>query len=57
MPTAGTISGEGTIESLVTIRLGTAGTGEEISSAPLSVVEPLALNVKGGVGGDLDGLD
>jgi hypothetical protein len=57
VPTAGTISGEGTIESLVTIRLGTAGTGEEISSAPLSVVEPLALNVKGGVGGDLDGLD
>jgi hypothetical protein len=57
VPAASTISGEGTIKSLVKITLETAGTGGGISSTPLSVVGPSVLNVKAGVCVGWDGLE
>jgi hypothetical protein len=56
-PIAGTVSGEGTTATLVRSTLGMAGTGGVISSTPLSVVGPLALDVEGGVGVGWNGLE
>ena len=52
VPVAGTISGKGTTPTLVRSTLGIAGSSGDISSTLLSVVGPLSLDVKGGVGVD-----